>query len=417
MLCTSTGLVFLAGSQAALGAPPEIYVGLESRYSDNIGLTADKEQSDIEHRVALYGTYESDPGKCVASADGELAYSVYSQETYDPETEINAGVIGSCKLVRGLSWEAENQIREVTRSSRRSNTPDNRTRKNVFRTGPDYRWRLSSVNFINLSSRYENTQLEDSAAADSERVTGSVAWTHLFSPDLSAGISTFVSMVELDTTAEIQKSVVNATIHKRWSATSFSGSLGVSEIETKLGTFQQKSDAVVGDLTLKRTLDTGGILYLRASRELTDQASDFDIRFDEFSFQQTDSSTLEATSIETGLNKTLSNGDLVTIAAFANRSDYLESTEQEDRTGLRTSYSRRISPRFSAVASGRYEYLTYESDQVDDEVVGVDLGLTYRASRGLTLAAKIGRTERTSDVRSQEYQEDWLLLSIDYRLR
>jgi len=158
-------------------------------------------------------------------------------------------------------------------------------------------------------------------------------------------------------------------------------------------------------------------VYLRASRELTDQTSDFDIRFDEFTFQRTDSNTLEATSVETGLEKTLYNGDEVTVAAFANRSDYLESTEQEDQAGIRTSYMRRLSSRLSATAAARYEYLTFESDQSDDEIVGVDLGLIYLASRNLELGARIGRTKRTSDIRLQEYEENWLLLSVDYRLR
>jgi putative beta-barrel porin BBP2 len=193
----------------------------------------------------------------------------------------------------------------------------------------------------------------------------------------------------------------------------------VSEIETEtvLGSFQQKSDGVVGDVNFQRSLDAGGTLYLRASRELTDQTSNFDIRFDEFTFQRADSNTLEATSVEAGLNKTLSNGDSVTVAAFANRSDYFGSAVQKDNAGLRASYTRRISPKFSATAGARYEYLTFEPDQTDDEIIGVDLGLTYRASRSLELAARVGRTERTSDIRLQEYEEHWLLLSVDYRLR
>jgi hypothetical protein len=76
-----------------------------------------------------------------------------------------------------------------------------------------------------------------------------------------------------------------------------------------------------------------------------------------------------------------------------------------------------VAPSLSAVANARYEYLSFESDQSDDQIVGLDLGLTYQAARNTQLAARVGRTERTSDIPSQEYEENWLLLSIDYRFR
>ena len=409
--------VLIASPAIALGAPAEIYLGMESRYSDNVAKAAVQEQEDLEHRVSLRGNFQSDPGKCIASADGEIAYSIYEEKTYDPQTQLNAGVFGSCELARGLSWEAENQIRDITRSSRQSDTPDNRTRKNVFSTGPSYRRMLSSQDSIQLSSRYENTDFSDSDDTDSERVTGSIAWSHAFSPNFSAGLSSSVSHVELETSTEIQTRTVSATFSKRWTKAALSGSLGVSEIKTEGQSVQQESDGFVGDINLTRALDSGANVYLRASRELTDQTSDFDIRFDEFTFELTDSDTVEVTIVETGLNKKFSNGDILSLSASASRSDYLNSTEQEDRARLRAGYARVLTPQLSAVANARYDYLTFEMDQSEDHIVGLDIGLVYRASRRLELAARIGRSERTSDIPSQEHEENWALLSIDYQLR
>lgn len=410
-------LTVLLAPAAVFAAPPEIYLGLDSRYSDNIEKAADQKQSDVENTVALRGNYQSDPGKCVASIDGEIAYSVYAEETFDPETRINADALGSCELARGLVWEVGNQTREVTRTRRVNDTPDNRTRKNVFRTGPSYNWRLSSQDVMQLSTRYEQTEFSDPDDADSERFTGSIAWNHLFSSDLSAGLSSSFSDVELDTGAEILTKTVSVTFSKRWATTSISGSIGVSEIETEFQALTRKSDAVVGDLSLTRLLDKDTSVYLRASRELTDQASDFDIRFDEFTFELTETNTLEATSIETGLDKTFTNGDSLSLSAYVNRSDYLDSPEREDRSGVRAGYVRQVTPLLSAVANVRYGYLSFEVDQVDDQVLGMDIGLTYRASRKIELAARVGRNERTSDVATQKFEENWLLIGIDYRFR
>lgn len=402
---------------AAMAEPPEVYISLGSRFSDNIENDHLDEQNDIENRFALRGNYQTDPGKCIASIGGELAHSIYAQDTFDPETQVDIDASGRCELASGLFWHIDNQLQDVNRSARQNDTPDNRTRKNVFSTGPDYRWRLTSQDIIQLSSRYENTEFSDPEDADSDRVTGSVSWNHLFAPDFSAGLATAISDVELDTRAEIQTTSASVIFNKRWAATELSGSLGISEIETEFRNVSQSSDGFIADLDLSRTLDSGGTAYLRASRELTDQTSDFDLRFDEFTFELTESNALEATTIETGLNKPLSNGDMFTVSGYASRSDFLESDEQEDRSGLRLGYTRRMTSRLSASAGARYEYITFESDQSDDQITGLDLGLTYAASRSLNLQARVGRNERTSDIAIQEFEENWLLLSVDYRLR
>ncbi|MBI47346.1 MAG: hypothetical protein CMG91_07820 [Marinobacter sp.] len=427
----SLGLALLASSPVTLATPPELYVGFGPRYSDNIARRADQQQSDIENRFTLRGNYQTDPGKCIASANGELSYSVYSQNTYEPQTGINAGITGSCELAQGLSWEVDNQTREYTRTRRLSNTPDNRTRKNVLRTGPSYLWQLSLLDSVQLSSSYENTEYNDLSDPnrnnnstlsypDSDRFIGAIAWSHLFSPDFSAGLSASVSDAELDTGAQIRTSTLSGTFSKRWATTALSGSLGVSEINTTLGSFEQNSGGVVGDLNLTRSLNSGGTLYLRASREFTDRASNYDIRFNEFTFELEESNTLEATSIETGLDKIFSNGDSLSVSAFANRSDYLGARSvaggRRDGTGVRVGYTRQLTPKLSAVASGEYELLTYKADQADYQTTGLDLGLTYRSSRRLEWAARVGRYERDSDIETQTYDENWVQLSVDYRL-
>jgi len=412
-----TAIILFCCPAALSAAPPEISLSYDALYSDNIENVAVEEASDLENRFSLGINYQTDPGKCVASVDGGISHSIYSENTFDPETQVNGGLTGNCELARGLSWEVDNQIREVTRTSREADTPENRTRKNIFQTGPSYRWRLNPRDSVLFSARYENTELSDPEDVDSNTVNGSVFWNHLFAPDFSAGLSASVRDSELDTTEERRTRTLNIRFNKRWATTTVSGSVGVSEVETELGSTRREFDGFDGELNLTRDLDSSATVFLRASRELTDQTSDFDIRFDEFTFELTDISTQEVTTIETGLNKSFSNGDRLTLTAFANRSDFLESVEREDQSGLRAGYNRQISPLLSATGNARYEYLTFESDQSDDQILGLDLGLNYRASRTIDLAAGIGRTERTSDIRSQEYEENWVFLSIDYRFR
>ena len=54
------------GGQAS-GATNSLTMGLENRYSDNVTRDAVDEKSDLETRLNLKATHQSDPGTCSSS--------------------------------------------------------------------------------------------------------------------------------------------------------------------------------------------------------------------------------------------------------------------------------------------------------------------------------------------------------------
>lgn len=413
-----TFIVFVGvGSQHVSAAPVTVSGGVESIYSDNVTQSATSEVSDTETRVTLSVQHRSDPGRCVSETGGSLGYGVWADSTYDPETYADLAFSGLCELRPGLSWQLSDTLSQVQQDSRGTDTPDNRTLKNVFRTGPQYVIPISSRDQINLSINYENTEFREPEETDSERYIGSAGWNHLFNSTLSGGISFTVDRAELDTGGEIDTDSASVNWSKAWAATRFRGSLGFSELTSRFGSFEQSSDGWIGELLLERDVTSSLAFFFEASRELTDQTSDFDIRFQDFVFNLRETTEVEVTAVSSGLNKRYSNNADLSVRLYANRADYLRTDDREDVAGLNLAYSQPLRPLLSIQLSGDYEYSRFEVDSRDDRTLRLRTGITYSATSDLDFKAQIGHENRESDFPTNDYEENWVSVGVNYRFR
>ncbi|WP_273623484.1 outer membrane beta-barrel protein [Marinobacter sp. DS40M6] len=405
----------LVVSQLATAEPVSLSGGLTNRFSDNTTRDADNEISDTETRVNLRLSHQSDPGQCQTDTFADIGYGIWHDKTYDPETYTTLDFLGNCELFQGFSWEVADNLRDVEQDSRGTETPDNTTSKNIFRTGPTYVLPLGKVDQLRFSAQYEQTEFSETDETDSDRYIGSLAWNHLFNQSLSGGITVTANRAEFDTGAEIDTDVITLDFSQTWATTRLSGSLGVSEIESRFGGTTQSSDGVVGNVSLERDINPVTTFYLDASRELTDQTSDFDIRFGEFVFDLREISEIEVTAVDTGIRRQFSDGAQLNVNAFANRADYIRTNETEDRLGLVIGYRRPVIPLLTFQSNVRYQYETFEEDNVDEETASLDVGLTYEITRDLGITGRIGHTSRSSDFNPSEYEENWVLVGLDYR--
>lgn len=415
----SLALVFLASgllsSPLAQAEPLTITGSLDNRLSDNVRKTSRSEQTDLESRVSVSVQHVKDPGRCNSSLDGTLGYGYWFDDTYDPEIYANVNFQGDCELARGLDWTLSNRLSDVSQDSRRANVPDNTTRKNVFTTGPRYTVFVTPRDQLQFSLQYQNTEFEEPEQNDSDRIIGSTFWNHLFSSTFSAGLSASTNRAELDSGVEIDRDTVSVIFAKSWATTDLQGSVGVSEIETTFGSGSQKSDALVGDISINREINPTANVFFTASRELTDQTSDFDFRFGDFEFNLTETEAVEVTALSSGVQKQFSDGTAVTAGIRASRSEFLTSETEEDRLGLNVSANRPLDSRLSLTSNLRFDYLTFEEEDTSDTVLGFDVGVSYSLSRDLGLNARVGHERRSSDVSSREYQENWILVGLSYR--
>ncbi len=402
-------------TNVAQAEPLALSGGLNNRFSDNVALTSSGETSDIESRVNLTLAHQTDPGKCEARTAANVGYGVWYDDTFDPQDYASLDFAGDCELARGLSWKVSDNLRDVTQNARASDTPNNRTRKNIFGTGPVYSLMLGDLDQLTFSAEYQNTDYSEPEDTDSERYIGTASWNHIFSQTLSGGLQASTNQAELDTGVEIDTDVASLFFSKSWQATRLSGSIGASQLESRFGGNTQSSEGVVGNFSFERDINPVTQVYIRGSRELTDQTSDFDIRFGEVVFNLRETTAVEVTALDAGFIRQFSDASGVNVGVFANRADYIEADEVEDSLGLTVSYNRTISTLLSLQTRARYQYRTFDADSVNDNTYSADIGLVYELTQDLGLNGRIGHTTRTSDLSSSEYQENWISLGLAYQ--
>lgn len=410
VICTA-----LAQITTARAEPLTLSGGLNNRFSDNVTLAPSNETSDIETRADLTLAHQTDPGKCEANTAANIGYGIWYDETYDPENYASLDFSGDCELTRGLSWQVSDYLRDVTQNVRDSDTPDNRTRKNVFTTGPVYSLMLGKLDQLAFSAKYGNTEFSEPGNTDSERYIGTASWNHTFSPTLSGGLQFSTNRAELDTGVEIDTDVASLLFSKSWQATRFSGSIGVSQLESRFRGNLQETEGLVWNFSLERDINAVTQIYLRGSQELTDQTSDFDIRFGDVVFNLSQTSAVEVTALDAGFARQFSDASRISAGVFANRSDYLGTDEVEDSVGFSVNYNRTISDLLSLQTRGNYRYRTFDSDGLNDRTYRVDIGLIYELTRDLSVDGRVGHTARNSDRSASEYQENWISLGLGYQ--
>ncbi len=396
-------------------APVQVSGELNSRYTDNARQSDINEESDVESRIYLGVRHTSDPGQCNSDLGARLGYGYWLDDTFDPETYANLDFAGDCRIVDGLVWQVADYMRDITQDSRANNNPDNQTRKNVFRTGPVWTLRLGPVDQVSFAAEYENTEFSEPEETDGERYIGTIAFTHFFSSSLSGGVTASRDEAELDTEEEIDRETLSLTFGKEWAATSLNGSAGVSEIETSLNDTTRSTDGFVGNLEVIRQVNPTTEMSLEASRELTDQTSDFDIRFGEFVFSQEQTSAVEVSAVRFRTATEFSEGSSLALTAFASRSDYIDLGTEEESVGYNVSYRRPVTAQVSATIGGGYNYLTYSDDDTADVLFRLNAGLEYQLSRKLSLVSRVGHEQRDSEISTREFVENWVLIGLNYQ--
>lgn len=403
-------------SPVTLAEPATVSVGTDARYSDNIRRSNTNAESDLETRATVYIRKRSDPADCNSDFSADLGYGVYLNDSYDPETYTTIDWLGSCKLSERFYWDVSNNTRDVVQNTRNSTTPDNTTRRNIFSTGPRYVIRLSQIDSLQLSARYENTEYKEPDERDGNRVLGTASWNHLFSETFNGGISLYADKNELDNDQEISRQTASITFDKQYTTMRLSGSVGATHLENTFQGFKSESDGWVGNVRLDREITESAFAFIEVSQELTDQTDDYDVEFNGFTYGLRDSSAVTVTALRSGLNKRFSNNSSLSVSVNADQSVYELTDIEEDRAALTVRYSRPVSQYIDINTGAEYAYLTYSDDNSEDNILSLDVGLTYQAAQDLSFDGRIGHNERTSTVSSREYGENWILVGVEYRV-
>jgi hypothetical protein len=189
---TACSLVCGCGLAVALvptsRAELDAVTGVRASASDNVNLEANDPDSDVLLAPFVELEWLRESPDLDASADADLSYVTYLDDTNEDRVVGSASVVGDWHIVpERLNLHVENRFGQSRRDELATPSPDNTEDVNIFSIGPDVMFDLSSVDEVTFSARYGQSYYEDEA--DTERVGGGVRLSHEFSSITRGAIS------------------------------------------------------------------------------------------------------------------------------------------------------------------------------------------------------------------------------------
>lgn len=417
------GLVMAAcGSSVALSNPIQLGVGLQERYSDNVRLTHENKQSDLQSR-AFVTIEQHSQGRCNTDVNGELGYSNYLNNTYVGQTDANLGLNGNCLVVEGLSWNLTENLRQVPANNALPSTPSNSVRENIISTGPSWVWLLSPTNRVNLSASVQSTKFWNTSSntvsldtnhRNSREAQGTAGWRHFFDPSFSAGLSTSVRRTVFNADETLTNRSASIDLNKQYVAMTLSGSFGYSKLNDNIQGLSNTSGGPIWHIRLDRQINEHASWYFLLNREFTTISSTLPIDIAGFVFNYAQSSSVKVTSYRWGYTNQLNSGSRVSLTLGRDESDYL-LTHQKDLTNLvDATYDIPLSQTWSAAFGLGYQHQRFDFSNSTNDTANAYLGTSYQQTKALSFDARVGHNLRHSNVSSNEYAENFVVLGLRY---
>ena len=175
-------MALLLSGQSLYALDFTISAGVGVQYTDNALKVADDEESDYETRLEGSLGLDHEGKSWLVDMAYQAAYLEYAEDTQSDSTEINGRASVQYEQFQDvLFWNASNSIRSIVSDRRDADISDNRENRSISTFSPELRIPVSRVDSLNTTLSYSRIAYEESNQQDSERLGGSVGWTHRFS--------------------------------------------------------------------------------------------------------------------------------------------------------------------------------------------------------------------------------------------
>ena len=394
--------------------PGSLELGLKTEYTDNARLSSFGEVEDFKNSVTVTVDKIDQIGRLDSLLVGELEYYSYANDTFSNNLDANLLWDGNYNILPGtLTWGISDQLSEVTIDSSEPDTPDNRTSRNVFTTGPSYTMNFSKVDFANFTAEYQRVDYKtDGDDNDRFRLLSSI--THLLTPQQKVSASYNWTKTLFGSERELYRNEIFASYSYNYSYFYFDGSYGITHLKGRAGTTTEETDSNTWNATLRSDLSRTSSLGLTFNRELNDSASGFDQRYEDTVINITDTSVILLTEWSLFYNKSFSNNSTFDGKIYHNISEYLIDNRDEERNGVDIGYSYPLYHRLTLQLSAGYEQVDFTPSSRTDDQYDMSVGTSYEYIRNLFFTAELARTVQDSNSAINEYAENRVMIGVRY---
>lgn len=409
------GLTIIVSTVANVNADPgTLELGLNTEYTDNARLSATGQESDFKNTASVSIDKSDQFGRLDSYIVGDLEYYTYANDTYANSLDANLLWDANYNIRPGsLTWGISDELSEVTIDSSQPDTPDNRTRRNIFTTGPAYTMNLSKTDFANFTAEYQRVDYQTDGD-DNDRFNLFSSLTHLFTPQQQASVNYDWTKTLFGSERELYRNQVYLSYRYSYLQFYFDGSYGITHLKGRAGTATDETDSNTWNATLRTNLTRTSTLGLTYNRELNDTASGFDQRYNDSVINLTETSVVLLTEWSLLYTKNFSNNSALDGRIFHNVSEYLISSSDEERNGVEIGYSYPLLHRLTVGLNAEYQQIDYNPSARTDDKYDLSVGTSYEYIRNLFFTAEIARTQQDSNSPINEYEENRVSIGVRY---
>jgi hypothetical protein len=410
------------GMAATAGAQDlEYRASLGAGYTDNVRRDPINEVDENLAIANLRFSYNADTRRVQADVLGDVAYTKYLSDTFDPELLGNVYGDATFSIVpERFIWLVSDGYGQVLQDPFSPPTPNNNQNINYLTTGPDFYVGLGSQMRLRVGGRYSLATYEDDPF-DSTTLGGEIGLLREISSrsviSLNGRIQD-IKYAEESLDADFQQSDIYLRYESQGARTNLTVDAGYGVLDPEASTEDDSGPRF--QVEASRLISESSILTLMGSRRFATAASEFANNLGQgnvgLSTAQGQQTFEPYTLDEARLGWTYSR-HRTTISAYGDwsRREY-ESDPTLDQTLLSFALhaTRDLSSTTSLDFSTQFTSSKYRPPAPEFDELTAGLGFVWRLSRNIVLEASYDFYNRKSDTTETKILENRLMLTLGW---
>ncbi len=399
-----------------------------AEYSDNVRQTPTNHQEELAHALSAGMLFNETNRELDTHAQLSATYRDYQHNIFADSTTYGLnGTLVWKPLPEAFHWTVQDVYTQVGVNPAQADTPANRVNANVFSTGPDAFWRISSLQTLQVGGRYAESSFHATANTvgagntDNTSRTGNARWFYHSSPVTTFSLGYLVESVAFDDPGgssglDFRRSEASVGLASKFARNNLTLDLGQTRIKREN---QQEVDGALERLSWVRELTSDSTFSLSASRALTDAAAEV-LATAGTTAPAAGPATISTTDIFvakelTALYSRRSGTNSFSLSAFRiERAFEITKQNDEDAKGADVAYTHTFSERVLGTASYRYVKTQFPALVREDQDRLAALGLQYKFTRTVSSGFAVSQLNHSSTLPGTDYVDNRAVLSVSY---
>lgn len=407
-------VVFTLTTSNAIADPGTLELGLKTEYTDNARLASSEEVDDFKNTASMAIDKADQFGRLDSYLVGDIEFYTYANSTYSNNLDSNLLWNGTYNIrPETLTWGISDELSEVIIDSREANTPDNRTTRNIFTTGPNYTLNLGQTNHADFTGEYQRVDYK-TVGDDSDRFRFLTSLTHLMSEHQQVSANYNWTKTLYGSERELYRNEISGSYRYSYLNYYFDGAYGVTHLKGRSGAATEETDANTWNLSFRADTSRTANIAITYSRELDDSSNLFDPRYNDTIINLNETNVVLLTEWSVLFQKSFSNNAKLDTKLYHNLTEYLISNNDEERNGVKIDYKYPLYDRVTLGFSGEYQRVEFTPSLRTDDRYDVSISSGYEYIRNLFFTAELAHNLQDSNSALHNYTENTVMVGVRY---